>query len=31
MREIGGGRTGWMGEGVERQKRGQGWIDEGVG
>ena len=30
MREKRKGRAGWMREWVEREKRGQGWIDKGV-
>ena len=30
MRESGGGRAGWMREWGEGERRGQGWIEEGV-
>ena len=31
MRERGGGRAGWMGEWDKGERRGQGWLDAGVG
>ena len=31
MRERRRGRAGWIGKWVEGEKKGQGWMDEGVG